>query len=254
MNQQYYEAAMRSFLLPTSLVLAALTVTGCGTLQTTLPAALTPNPAPPSAHAVPFVAAEDVRPSQTISDWVTYADYVAVVTVQTDKLREPTKAEVQRGEGDMLRDLTLSIDTVLWTNPVGTTKLPATIDWEAIGSAFSDGGKVTTQLAIRNAPRMELGHTYVLALYRHAQVCSEGDEREAFWDGLGGEGILPYDEQSIGEGESQGVSQGIANAKTQTGTIESEFAGRDAKTLADSLMTAKPHSTKLAPFRDPACG
>lgn len=247
---------MRSILVSTTLALTAFLATGCGQAATppSYPA-LTPTASTwPSASPVQFVDAEDVRPSQTLSDWVTYADYIAVVTVQTDSLREPTKTEVKRGEGSMLRDLVMSVDEVLWTAPNAAAKLPTAIEWTAIGSAFSNGGKDTVRLAIRDTPRLEQGHSYILALYRHPEVCSEGDEQKPYWDGLGAGSVVPYDSRSIGQGESAGSAQTVAKAADQVGSVEAKFAGQDAGSLAKALSEATPNPTKLSPYRDPACG
>src|SRR5882757_5798900 len=69
--------------------------------------------------------ADDVLPSVTSSDWVTYTDQVVVVRPTAEQEIPASPEETEAGEGYIGRSATLTVDTVLWTRP-GAPAAPAT--------------------------------------------------------------------------------------------------------------------------------
>jgi hypothetical protein len=80
----------------------------------------------------------DHLPSQTATDWTSYADQVVVVTAAAQQSVPPTQQELARGEGVIGRTVTLKIDKVLWSRDDAPKPAPATWHYSAFGWQFKD--------------------------------------------------------------------------------------------------------------------
>ncbi|MFF2538850.1 hypothetical protein [Streptomyces cyaneofuscatus] len=186
--------------------------------------------------------ADDVLPSVTGTDWVTYADQVVVVRPTAEREIPASEEETEAGEGYVGRAATLTVDQVLWSRTAAPAA-PDTVDVDVAGWVFKDGER--REFAIHDSPRLEKGHTYIVALAR----LDDGS-----WSALGSDGILPYDGAVIGNGESQGTV-GRATADKSDGSsegnaeesVESRMNGKSAKDLVDLLKATEPDPA-AAPF------
>ncbi|WP_437012917.1 hypothetical protein [Streptomyces sp. enrichment culture] len=66
----------------------------------------------------------DRHPAQTATDWVTYADHVVEVTPVSEREIAPSQDEADRGEGLILRKVTLRVDKVLWSSDTAAKAPP----------------------------------------------------------------------------------------------------------------------------------
>ncbi|MFE4057309.1 hypothetical protein ACFXP3_13605 [Streptomyces sp. NPDC059096] len=175
--------------------------------------------------------ADDVLPSVTGTDWVTYADQVVVVRPTAEREIPASAEETEAGEGYIGRAATLTVDQVLWTR-TGAPAAPDAVDVDVAGWVFKDGQR--REFAIHDTPRLENGHTYIVALAR----LDDGS-----WSALGSDGILPYDNAVIGNGESQGTvgqaSAGRSGGNTEE-SVESRMNGKSAQDLVDLLKKTEP--------------
>lgn len=198
------------------------------------------------AGAVVRADADDARvPSDSATDWVTYGDHVAVVQVSHEKrLPIPAGGEgrhaetngkaapvADRGDGEEYvgRSVTLTVRKVLWTRDAAP-ELPARVSFQADGWVVEDGK--LTAAALPDTPRLEKGHTYVLALARF----SDG------WAPTGPGGILPYDDRTIGRGEIEGrtVAPGPDDEPGGNAPLKQKVNGRTADDLLAHLRAATP--------------
>ncbi|NRQ33750.1 hypothetical protein HII36_18105 [Nonomuraea sp. NN258] len=189
----------------------------------------------------------DRRPNQTASDWVTYADHVVAVTPTAATELDPGRAARERGEGLILRRLELRVDNVLWSRPGVAQPAPRSFPWLAHGWQFTEGDLAhRSKMAGEGAPRMELGHSYIMAIAWEPERCSPGDHVPAQWRGLGADSTLPYDAGVIGNGETEGRVQSAAEALAAAvpdglaPSLEDQMTGRDANALTTALTTAQP--------------
>jgi hypothetical protein len=185
-----------------------------------------------------FGNGDDRLPNQTGADWVTYADHVVAVTAISESEIAPSEAEVKRGEGLLLRDVTLKVDHVLWSRDNADQPAPQSFRWTAYGWQFK-GGKTSNrvEMAAAGEPRIEEGHSYIMAIDWQDARCSPGDVLPGQWRGLGADSTIPFDGGVIGEGETAGLEQSAEHARQDAKppddpnfSLEDMMAGRDADT------------------------
>ena len=147
-----------------------LLLAGCGTAG--------PDPvgvpsARPRLEAASSAVRDQAFPTDTLQDWVTYADRVVAVRLVGE----------QRQDGH--RTVTWEPQRVVWSNPARPDQ-----DVPATGTAFGgegDGGE----------PRLVVGHTY-LAVLTHTALGAGADlPRE--WVPMV---VLPFDDDLVGDGEA----------------------------------------------------
>ncbi|MFC8824877.1 hypothetical protein ACFT9I_05895 [Streptomyces sp. NPDC057137] len=213
------------------------------------------------------VEAEDNLPSWTAGEWVTYADHVVVVTATSQSEIAPQAHEIERGEGIVGRNVMLKIDKVLWSRADAAKPAPATWNSSALGWHFTESNLADRrEMVVADRPRMEVGHTYILAMEWDEARCSEGDETvPAQWRGLGAGSELPYDGGVIGNGEQAGRTQSVSRAKAPRAqgieaeaVVEEVLAGQPESALVSALKAAKPvptdgYLTKTADSAKAAC-
>ncbi|WP_455360717.1 hypothetical protein [Streptomyces sp. SYSU K21746] len=205
------------------------------------------------ADGVVIADADDVSPSVTNTDWVTYADQVVVVRPVAEKEIPPSADEREAGEGYIGRSATLSVDQVLWSR-AGAPTAPASVTLDVAGWTFQ--GDQRRKFAVHDSPRLEKGHTYIVALARL---------QDGTWSALGSSAVLPYDNETIGKGESEGTihtppapgpqSAEALAAPDADNSVESLTSGRTADALVSVLKAAKPASApapESAPESAPA--
>jgi hypothetical protein len=200
----------------------------------------------------------DHLPSVTAADWVTYADHVVVVEALSEEALAPTAEDLERGEGIIGRTVALSIEEVLWSREGAAVAAPATWEYSGLGWHFDEGDVTdTVEMALHDLPRVEVGHRYVMAIRWEKAVCDEdGEYTRAQWRGLGEGSEIPYDDDTIGNGESEGTVQDAAafaaDAEEEADQgVEELLAGQDADAIVTALNSAVPDTaaqTELAAF------
>lgn len=210
----------------------------------------------------------DRHPSETATDWVTYADHVVEVTPVTETRIEPNQEEVDRGEGLILRDVKLRVDRVLWSSEEATKTAPQTFNWTAHGWMFGGGedddSSVLTEMAGEGQPRIELGHHYIMAIEWQEPRCGTDDgDIPGQWRGLGSGSTLPYDASTIGQGEFEGTVRSTDTARAAAAeradpvySLLDEFTGSEASGLVDELAKTQPVPEQPDPSAPPVgvCG
>ncbi len=201
---------------------------------------------------------EDRLPSTTAADWVTYADHVLVVTPTSERTIEPTDTASDTSTSGLInREVTFQVNDVVWSNPEADHKAPSEMSWVAWGWSYSDGNTGDrTEFAVEGSPRLEVGHTYVVAVSWEEARCAEGDPVEpAQWAPLGTGAVLPYDKGVIGQGEFEGTDQPLAEARSAAAdsgfpTLGQQLVGESSTEFAEELTTATP--VKEQTFTPPA--
>jgi hypothetical protein len=174
-------------------------------------------------------------PSETLRDWVSYADHVAVYTVVAEHEIPPPQEEIDRGEGLVGRDVTLHIDRTLWS-AAGAPPLPDEIHMTALGWVLQDGERHA--LVEDGAPRVAVGERYLAPLVR-----VEDDPDNPEWWPLGIPAQMP-----LGTDDTVGETNGWSNALAARLRGRSVNAIRDAVTAENPDPLAQKHA-KLRPSK-----
>lgn len=106
--------------------------------------------------AIPL-AADVIIPNQSLTDWVSYANQVSVVTVLSEAEIEPPPEVRARREGYIGRTVVLRIDDTLWTAP-GVSAVQGQISMTVIGWHLKGARKIPF------GGRLEVGTTYVMPI------------------------------------------------------------------------------------------
>ncbi|SDJ51882.1 hypothetical protein [Streptomyces indicus] len=200
--------------------------------------------AKPAGRDVVVSHGEDRRPNHTAADWVTYAEHVVVVKVTAERELPASQEELAAGEGYLPRQVDLAVQKVLWSSEKSTTQVPASFPWLADGWSFH--GTERTPMVMEGTPRMEVGHTYVMAVEWQPGISEGGDEIPGQWRGLGSGSTIPYDDGVLGQGESEGeiLSPAQTLAAAETGpdglSLEDSLTGKDTSALVSALNSAEP--------------
>jgi hypothetical protein len=194
-------------------------------------------------EVVKLAEASSRYPDQTASDWVTYADHVVVATPIDERVIESSQEDLDGPPSMISRELSLRVDSMIWTRPGVKHDLPDIFEWPALGWMANEDGSRGEKLATRGSPRVEVGHTYVFALRWEPSRCPDGDAVvPARWVGLGSDAVVPYDDHELGTGELEGndVYFGITRDSLagKPVTLEQELLGLRATALAQRLRAA----------------
>ncbi|MGH3691784.1 MAG: hypothetical protein ACRDWD_06935 [Acidimicrobiia bacterium] len=163
----------------------------------------------------------ELFPSDTLTDLVSYADQVSIVSVQDEEALPADPADVERGEGYVGRDATLELQDTIWHRE-GAPSKGESLRITTEGWVLQDGRRL--RFANWGAPRLEVGRQYVLPLVR---VRSEG----VGWTVLSTYAVLPFDGQRI---TTEGVLEGGPSP------ILEEVAGMTPGELAELLARTPP--------------
>lgn len=237
--------------LPIALVILSATVwmaTASGSQQTVEPKV--------EETSTPVFMAEGLQrvSSQTASDWANAADAVVAADVIEETSLGPGVSEtVGRGGADLVgRTVSLRIDKVLWRAPEVAVSVPDTLEVNAFGwmqDTRLDGKRVP--VVTHGTARLEVGHTYVIALAQLDPACRESEALKAVrWSPIGAGGILPADEGVIGNGEYEASPIEVADVKSLPLPKDSmlvRFSGKSASGIAVALDGAARHPVAFQP-------
>ncbi|GGU36246.1 hypothetical protein [Streptomyces daghestanicus] len=178
---------------------------------------------------------QDEFASQTASDWVTNADHVVVATPTGEK--ETGREDFTEGSLKYAadRDVTFRAEKVLWSAGAPRHALGDGFDLVAPGwRVYQSGTRVKRTAAA--APRLETGHTYLLAL-RWV---------DGAWKVLGEGAAVPFDDHVAGRGEWCGrvlgegdVALGERFSREDDSSLEEDVWGRNEEAVSAALRSAK---------------
>lgn len=232
----------------------AITAAACATPDRAKPSSASTGPPsashgsnPPAADTIVLGGGRSRTASRTVSDWVTYADHVLVVTVVNETRLAASNEEIERGEGLIGRTVVLRVDRVLWSAPDAPQPAPITLKLSAAGWLFNDNsGFGEWKIAVGESSRLDKGHTYIRALEWTDDPCFE-DPKQGWWDGLGSGDTIPFDGGVLGAGEFEGRMQTLdqSRAKWRADAVEArsvrgQIAGGTVATLVANLMATSP--------------
>jgi hypothetical protein len=175
-------------------------------------------------------------PSETAADWVDNADVVVVGRAVRE--RESGREELAAGpyRYDVGRTVTLTPERVLLTSrrrphpPVG-----GSLDVRAPGWKVPRDGGDRVDVLTGDAPRIVVGHVYVLALRRDGDV----------WRALGEGGAVPFDGHVVGTGEwcgqvvgTEEFAEGERFGRREDDSLEKITLGEGVEALARELTRA----------------
>lgn len=223
-------AALRRRNRAVASITAVATVVGIGFAGWHLiggdPSSGTPGNSPAATGSLPVISlgagASELRASDRVMDWASTADVVVVATVISEKQGKVSPLDDGTDAAFVGRSVIVKVQTTAWSPD--DVKVPAELAVEAPGWV-QRGGKLDARLTYERGSRLEVGHTYVLALLK--------DRCGNPWDLLGSGAALPYDKGSIGNGEARGVTV-TANAPKQT-ELTNQFASRNVDDVSNTL-------------------
>ncbi|MFF3741219.1 hypothetical protein [Streptomyces sp. NPDC002566] len=184
--------------------------------------------------------ADDAVPSVTAKDWVSSADHVVVATGVREQ--EVDRREFKSGPVRYATDRTVTFrtDRVLWSSAAGRGRaVDKGFDMVAAGwNVYRSGGRV--KRTTPEAPRLEPGHTYLLALRREA-----GEGGAGRWSVLGEGAAVPFDDRTVGRGEwcgrvldEEDVALAERFSRSDDHSLEKVVLGRDERAVTGELQRA----------------
>ncbi|MEG3627328.1 hypothetical protein [Streptomyces poriticola] len=177
----------------------------------------------------------DTFASQTAKDWVGNADHVVVASATAEQ--DSNRRDFDEGPIAYRTDRTVTFraDDVLWSAERPRQRLGQDFDLVAAGwNAYRASGK-RTERTTAEAPRLEPGHTYLLAL----RWVSGG------WAVLGEGAAVPFDDGVAGQGEWCGrvlgkddVALGERFSRLDDHSLEKAVHGQDEQAVRRELEAA----------------
>lgn len=177
----------------------------------------------------------DLYPSQTAKDWVSYADHVVVASPTAE--RETNRRTYAKGTVAYATDRLVSFrtDSRLWSHSSPRHTLGASFDMVAPGwEVYRSSGTRVAEMAT-DAPRLQVGHTYLLALRWH----------EGGWAVLGEGGAVPFDDHTGDQGEwcgrvlsKEDVAEGERFSRRADHSLEKALLGQGEQAARDALNRA----------------
>ncbi|RYJ06487.1 MAG: hypothetical protein EON52_06105 [Actinomycetales bacterium] len=170
------------------------------------------------------------------------ADAVVIARV-TEETRLPApRSETAAGDGvDLVgRSVTLEIDKVLWREKSTSTEPRGSITLNVSG--WLSDGKTDREVVTGARSRLEVGHTYVVAMSWMRAECDEGDPvQPAGWEPIGGGGVLPADDGVIGRGEYLGAMVDRPDqGDVPSGSVLAATTGRSPDDVVSLLEDTEP--------------
>jgi len=232
-----------------ALITGGLLVSACGT-ATLSDTTTEPAPAAKTVEAGPLVGVGDTKyPADSLTDWATYADYVAVVKAVTETTGEPQYEADSKTEYVLPRRMGLAVTQVLWSRRDAPKRLPDSIDYPVMGqhvSVAQDGTITIAKFVASGFPRIESGHEYLMPVYWDDTCVRLGPA----WSSLG---EVPFDGGQAGVGEFEGRERTEAEA-TQPPDNASlaerplyALAGLTADQIAERLASTRPDPKPFVP-------
>ncbi|MFF9620451.1 hypothetical protein [Streptomyces griseosporeus] len=175
-------------------------------------------------------------PSESARDWVENADVVVVGRAVRERESGREKLAVGPYRYDVRRTVTLARESVLFESRLrGHPAVGDLVDVAAPGWKEPRNGGALVPQVTGDAPRVEVGHVYVLALRR------DGDA----WRGIGEGGVVPFDGHVVGQGEWCGLTvttddfaEGERFGRREDDSLEKVTLGEGVRAVARELERA----------------
>ncbi|WP_150133733.1 hypothetical protein [Streptomyces hyaluromycini] len=177
----------------------------------------------------------DPYPSRTAKDWVSYADHVVVASPTGE--RETNRRTYAKGSVAYAMDRLVSFrtDSRLWSRSSPRHALGTAFDMAAPGwEVYRSSGTRVAEMAT-DAPRLQVGHTYLLALRWH----------EGGWTVLGEGAAVPFDDHTGDQGEwcgrvlsKEDVAEGEHFSRHDDHSLEKALLGQDEQAVKSALDRA----------------
>ncbi|MFF1278043.1 hypothetical protein ACFVZC_32390 [Streptomyces marokkonensis] len=176
--------------------------------------------------------AYDDYPSETAKDWVTQADHVVVATPTAEQ--EINRRDFKKGPIQYATDrsVTFRADDVLWSAKSPRHSLGDTFDMVAAGWRVYRESGARTKATSAYAPRLETGHTYLVAL----RWADDG------WTVLGEGAAVPFDDRTVARGEwcgrvlsEEDVARGERFSRIEDKSLEKLLVGQDDEAVKREL-------------------
>ncbi|MCK0116070.1 hypothetical protein MWU57_03415 [Isoptericola sp. S6320L] len=184
-------------------------------------------------------------PDDTAADWVASADHVVVATVVAEREVPQDEDPAESGETTVPREVSLHLDEVVWSAEEPARGAPeGRFPLVARGWTLDEGEKVP--VVAEGTPRLEVGHSYVLALFWEPAVPDGPEPVPAHWNTLGLDSVVPFDGGVIGAGEVAGTlvspsaAPGGVGSDDGAATLGEELAGQNLDALRTMLDEAAP--------------
>jgi hypothetical protein len=160
-------------------------------------------------------------PSETFTDWVSYADHVSIVSVVSEEALPAD--EIEPGDSYIPRAVTLHIEKTVWTRE-GAPAVEQRIRVITFGWALKDGDR--RPVTAWGGPRLEVGMRYVAPL-----VWAPRDGAD--WTPLSLDATLPLDGDRVTTAGIVGLPSPIA--KEMSGRSPLELSAILARTPPDPI-------------------
>lgn len=183
---------------------------------------------PSDTPHVVIAESEQLVPGDTLTDWRSFSDHLAVVTVTDQRKMKPSAAEVAAGEGLIPRIIHLRVDSIMWSRPEAPDP-PTSFDANFDGWEFK--GDQLTPLRLRGEPMLSVGKQYVMPIVRLAE---NDDSASGGWSPLG-TGIIPYESGVLGLGDP------LITTKADAGEVWRRYYKEPAADLSDALRHTAPY-------------
>lgn len=177
----------------------------------------------------------DELPSQTAEDWVSHADHVVVATptAEEDTNRRDFKLGAIAYKTD--RKVTFRTDNLLWSAKSPGRELGKDFEMVAAGwQVYRESGN-RTKSTTADAPRLETGHTYLLAL-------RWTDDK---WTVLGEGAAVPFDDHTTAQGEwcgrvlsKEDIASGEHFSREDDTSLEKRLSGQNEQAVKSDLDRA----------------
>lgn len=170
----------------------------------------------------------ELLPSETLTDWVTYADAVVTVKVVDTRRGELSADEQEAGEGLELRSVTLEVADVIWRSGRGADT-PTQMTWSYGGWVVSADDE-ERRFLIEDAVQLDASHEYLVPILF-------GGLPEDQWNPLAAPAILSFDGGVAGAGEAVFTSE---EGEPHRSSAAKELWGLDLSAVADILANTAP--------------
>lgn len=232
----------KSPILPAGVILAAVSFTAAAHLTSPADSIAIPT----DVSGVVTLEALEYVASEQPADWAAVADVVVVAKATHEKAHAPAQSETTVDSNLIGRTVTVEPTETIWRAAESKRELPKSIDLTASGWVTNDGE--TSEVNLGYGSRVEVGHTYVLALVWAEEICGE-DPQPAEWAIIGSEGALPIDDGVVGKGEIGAAVKASVDVSTTTpGSVLALAAGKSSAAVGAALDSVEDE-VKRVPFR-----
>lgn len=142
------------------------------------------------------------------------------------------------------RWVSLTVDDVLWSSGRSTRQAPGSLRWSTAGWRFKGTTKDRIEMSGADSPRLEVGHSYVIAVGWEEARCSPGDAKEpSGWHLLGSGAAVPFDSSTLGAGEFEGTVHTLAEMRDESHddtALRATYLGKTTADLVEALERATP--------------